>query len=304
MHAALRKILGKHVEQKGSLVNSEHLRFDFSHFSKVTEEEIEEIERIVNQKIRKNIKCEIKLMPIDEAKKTGAMALFGEKYGDIVRVVTIDKNFSIELCGGTHVKRTGQIGFFKITSEGAVAAGIRRIEAITAVKTEEFIKGQLHLIDEIKNSLKGSKDVVKSVNGLIEENAELQKQLHGFVKEKAQAIKKELKSQLQNKNGVNFLAKQISFDHAEEIKNILFEMKNEVENCFVVLGAEINGKPSLSVIVSDNLVKEKNLNAGNIVRELAKEINGGGGGQAFYAQAGGSKPEGLPAAIEKAKTLI
>jgi alanyl-tRNA synthetase len=304
MHAALRKILGTHVEQKGSLVNSEHLRFDFSHFSKVTDEEIEEIEKIVNQKIRENIKCIIKLMPIEEAKKTGAMALFGEKYGDIVRVVTIDKNFSIELCGGTHVDSTGQIGYFKITSEGAVAAGIRRIEAITSVKTEVFIRENLHLLEEIKHTLKGSKDILKSVNGLMEENAELQKQLHGFVKEKAQEIKKELKSQLQNKNGINFLAKQIVFAHAEEIKNILFEMKNEVENCFVVLGTEINGKPSLSVIVSDNLVKEKNLNAGNIVRELAKEINGGGGGQAFYAQAGGSKPEGLAAAIEKAKTLI
>ncbi|MBK7310248.1 MAG: alanine--tRNA ligase [Sphingobacteriaceae bacterium] len=304
MHAALRKVLGTHVEQKGSLVNSDYLRFDFSHFSKVTEEEIAQIEKIVNSRIRKNIKKSIKLMPIDEAKKTGAMALFGEKYGDIVRVVTFGKHYSIELCGGTHVNATGQIGFFKITSEGAVAAGIRRIEAITSVKSEVFINEQLHLISELKNTLKGSKDVLKSVSGLMEENAELQKQLQGFVREKAHAIKNDLKSQIQNKNGVNFLAKQIVFDHAEEIKNILFEIKNEVENCFLVLGAEINGKPSLSVIVSDNLVKEKNLNAGNIVRELAKEINGGGGGQAFYAQAGGSKTEGLAAAIEKAKTLI
>ncbi|MFO0356106.1 MAG: alanine--tRNA ligase [Sphingobacteriaceae bacterium] len=304
MHAALRNVLGTHVEQKGSLVNADNLRFDFSHFSKVTDEEIEEIERIVNSKIRENIASNIQLLPIDEAKKTGAMALFGEKYGDIVRVVTFDKEYSIELCGGSHVGSTGQIGYFKIVSEGAVAAGIRRIEAITSIKTEAFFKEQLHTINELKNVLKGSKDVVKSVSSLIEENAELQKQLSAFVKEKAQQIKKELKAQIENKNGVNFLAKQISFDHSEEIKNILFEIKNEVENCFVVLGAEINGKPSISVIVSDNLVKEKNLNAGNIVRELAKEINGGGGGQAFYAQAGGSKPEGLSSAIEKAKSLI
>jgi alanyl-tRNA synthetase len=304
MHAALRKVLGTHVEQKGSLVNSEYLRFDFSHFSKVTDQEIAQIEKIVNAKIRKNLKKSIKLMPIDEAKKTGAMALFGEKYGDIVRVVTFGKHYSIELCGGTHVNATGQIGFFKITSEGAVAAGIRRIEAITSVKSEEFIQDQLHLISELKNTLKGSKDVLKSVSGLMDENAELQKQLHAFVKEKAQVIKKDLKALIENKNGINFLSKQISFDHAEEIKNILFEIKNEVENCFIVLGTEINGKPSLSVIVSDNLVKEKNLNAGNIVRELAKEINGGGGGQAFYAQAGGSKLEGLSTAIEKAKKLI
>lgn len=304
MHAALRKVLGTHVEQKGSLVNSDHLRFDFSHFSKVTEEEIAKIEKIVNAKIRKNIKKSVKLMPIDEAKKSGAMALFGEKYGDIVRVVTFGKNYSIELCGGTHVNATGQIGFFKIVSEGAVAAGIRRIEAITSLRSEEFINKQLALIHELRDKLKGTKDILKSVSDLMEENSELQKQLHGFVKEKAQEIKKNLKQELQNKNGINFLAKQISFGNAEEIKNILFEIKNEVENCFVVLGTEINGKPSLSVIVSDNLVKEKNLNAGNIVRELAKEINGGGGGQAFYAQAGGSKPEGLAAAIEKAKTLI
>jgi len=304
MHAALRKVLGTHVEQKGSLVNSEYLRFDFSHFSKVTDEEIAQIEKIVNAKIRKNLKKSIKLMPIDEAKKTGAMALFGEKYGDIVRVVTFGKHYSIELCGGTHVNATGQIGFFKITSEGAVAAGIRRIEAITSVKSEAFINEQLHLIDELKNTLKGSKDVLKSVSGLMEENSELQKQLQGFIKEKAQVIKKDLKALIENKNGINFLSKQIAFDNAEEIKNILFEIKNEVENCFIVLGTEINGKPSLSVIVSDNLVKEKNLNAGNIVRELAKEINGGGGGQAFYAQAGGSKLEGLSTAIEKAKTLI
>jgi alanyl-tRNA synthetase len=304
MHAALRQVLGTHVEQKGSLVNHEYLRFDFSHFSKVTDEELEEIENLVNEKIRENIQSGIQTMPIDEARKTGAMALFGEKYGDVVRVVTFDKNYSIELCGGSHVKATGQIGYFKIVSEGAVAAGIRRIEAITSVKSEAFIKDQLKLIGELKHNLKGSKDLVKSVQQLMEENTELQKQLAGFVKEKAQQLKRELKSEMQERNGINFLAKQIAFDYPEEIKNILFEIKNEVDNCLVVLGADIKGKPSISVVLSDNLVKEKNLNAGNIVRELAKEINGGGGGQAFYAQAGGSKPEGLKTAIEKAKSII
>ncbi len=304
MHAALRKILGTHVEQKGSLVNQDYLRFDFSHFSKVTDEELSQIEHLVNEKIRENIPSSIKLMPIDEAKKTGAMALFGEKYGDIVRVVEFDKDYSIELCGGSHVRATGEIGYFKIISEGAVAAGIRRIEAITSVKAEQFINEHLKLIEELKHTLKGSKDLLKSVNVLMEENSELQKQLAVFVKEKAQFLKKELISEMQNKGGVNFLAKHIDFEYPEEIKNILFELKNEVENCFVILGADIKGKPSLSVVLSDNLVKEKNLNAGNIVRELAKEINGGGGGQAFYAQAGGSKPEGLKTAIEKAQTLI
>jgi alanyl-tRNA synthetase len=304
MHAALRKVLGTHVEQKGSLVTNDYLRFDFSHFSKITAEELASIEQLVNQKIRENIPASVELMPIEEAKKTGAMALFGEKYGDVVRVVSFNRDYSIELCGGSHVEATGQIGYFKIISESAVAAGIRRIEAITSVQSEVFINEQLNLIAEIKLSLKGSKDLLKSVNQLMDENNELQKQLSLFVKEKAQQLKKELKTELENKNGINFLAKQISFDYPEEIKNILFEIKNEVENCFVVLGADIKGKPSISVILSDSLIKEKNLNAGNIVRDLAKEINGGGGGQPFYAQAGGTKPEGLRLAIEKAKTLI
>ncbi|MBN8693779.1 MAG: alanine--tRNA ligase [Bacteroidetes bacterium] len=304
LHAALRSVLGTHVEQKGSLVNDEHLRFDFSHFSKITDEEIKQIERIVNNKIRENIASNIQLMGIEDAKKTGAMALFGEKYGDVVRVVTFDKNYSIELCGGTHVPATGQIGYFKIVSEGAVAAGIRRIEAVTSEKAEEYFENQIAVLNELKTVLKGSKDVVKSVNGLLEENSELQKQLQQLLKEKAGMIKKELVAKIQKKDGINIITEKISFDSAEEIKNLLFEIKNEVENCFVVLGAEVKGKPSISVIISDNLVKEKNLNAGNIVRELAKEINGGGGGQAFYAQAGGSKAEGLDSAINKAKAII
>lgn len=304
LHAALRSVLGTHVEQKGSLVNDEYLRFDFSHFSKITDEEIKQIERIVNNKIRENIASNIQLMGIEDAKKTGAMALFGEKYGDVVRVVTFDKNYSIELCGGTHVPATGQIGYFKIVSEGAVAAGIRRIEAVTSEKAEEYFENQIAVLNELKTVLKGSKDVVKSVNGLLEENSELQKQLQQLLKEKAGMIKKELVSKIQKKDGINIITEKISFDSAEEIKNLLFEIKNEVENCFVVLGAEVKGKPSISVIISDNLVKEKNLNAGNIVRELAKEINGGGGGQAFYAQAGGSKAEGLDSAINKAKAII
>jgi alanyl-tRNA synthetase len=304
LHAALRQILGTHVEQKGSLVNDEHLRFDFSHFAKITDEELRQIELLVNTKIRENIKSDIRLMAIDEAKKTGAMALFGEKYGDIVRVVTFDKNYSVELCGGCHVKATGQIGYFKIASESAIAAGIRRIEAITSVKAEEYFDQQEKVLTEVKTLLKNPKDVVKSVIGLIEENNELQKQLNHFMKEKAAAIKKELLASIEKRDSVSFVAEKIQFDSAEEIKNILFEMKNEVPNLFCVLAADVKGKPSISVIINDNLVKEKNLNAGNIVRELAREINGGGGGQPFYAQAGGSKLEGLNSALEKAKKLI
>jgi alanyl-tRNA synthetase len=304
LHAALRTVLGTHVEQKGSLVNDEYLRFDFSHFSKITDEELVQIEKIVNTKIRENIVSNIQQMSIDDAKKTGAMALFGEKYGDIVRVVEFDKNYSIELCGGTHVKATGQIGYFKIISESAVAAGIRRIEAVTAIKAEEFFDTQIATLNEVKAILKNNKDVVKSLSNLVDENIDLQKQLQHLLKEKAQNIKQNLLSKVQNKNGINVIIEQISFDSAEEIKNILFEIRNQVENCVCVIGAEVKGKPSISVIIDDNLVKEKNLNAGNIIRDLAKEINGGGGGQPFYAQAGGSKLEGLRAAIEKAMSLF
>lgn len=304
LHAALRQVLGTHVEQKGSLVNEDHLRFDFSHFAKVTEEEIHRIEHIVNEKIRENIHSEIQLMDIEDAKKTGAMALFGEKYGDIVRVVAFDRNFSVELCGGTHVKATGQIGHFKIVSESAIAAGIRRIEAITSLRAEEYFESQADTLNEIRNLLKNPADVVKSVNSLLEENHELQKQLHAFVKEKAQQVKKELIVKKQDVGGVSVIAEKISLDSADEIKNMLFDLRNQVNNLYCVVGAEIKGKPSISVIISDNLVKDKNLDAGKIVREVAKEINGGGGGQAFYAQAGGSKPEGLEAAIQKAKAFI
>jgi alanyl-tRNA synthetase len=304
LHAALRQVLGTHVEQKESFVNDEYLRFGFSHFSKITDEELHEIEKIVNTKIRENIHSNIQQMTIDDAKKTGAMALFTEKYGDVVRVVEFDKNFSIELCGGTHVDATGQIGYFKIISEGSTAAGIRRIEAVTAIKAEEFFDNQTAMLNEVKALLKNNKDVVKSLSNLVDENADLQKQLQSLLKEKAQSIKNDLLTKVQNKNGLNVIIEKITFDSAEDIKNIMFEIRNQLENCVCIIGAEVKGKPSISVILSDNLVKEKNLNAGAIIKDLAKEINGGGGGQPFYAQAGGSKPEGLDAAMAKAKAMF
>jgi alanyl-tRNA synthetase len=304
MHAALRQVLGTHVEQKGSLVNDEYLRFDFSHYSKVTDEEIAQIESIVNQKIRENIASDIKEMPIDEARKTGAMALFGEKYGDLVRVVTFDKNYSIELCGGTHVPATGQIGLFKITSEGAVAAGIRRIEAITSVKAEEFFNEQIGLVNEVKALLKNPKDVVKSLQGLVDHNSELQKQVDQLLREKAKGLKVELLSKKQTINGINFISEKIDLDSADAIKDLLYEVRSQIDNLFMVIGAEVKGKPSLSIIISDNLVTEKNLNAGTIMRDIAKEIQGGGGGQPFYANAGGSNLQGIGKALEKAKTYL
>ncbi|MBL7900650.1 MAG: alanine--tRNA ligase [Bacteroidia bacterium] len=304
LHAALRQVLGTHVEQKGSLVNDTYLRFDFSHFSKVTDEEIKRIEKIVNAKIRENISSQIEVMGIDEAKKTGAMALFGEKYGDVVRVVTFDKNYSIELCGGCHVPATGQIGLFKISSEGAVAAGIRRIEAITASKAETYFEEQAKLLDEMKELLKHPKDPVKSLSNLLDQNNELQKQVAAFYKEKAGLLKKELMASIQKRGEISCIAKALVFDSAEEIKNLLFELKNEVPSLICVLAVETNQKPSVSVILSDQLVKDKNLNAGNIVKELAKEIKGGGGGQTFYAQAGGSDLSGLSKVIEKAQEIF
>ncbi len=304
LHAALRIVLGTHVEQKGSLVNDEHLRFDFSHFAKLTQEELSEIEKMVNTKIRENIHGKTELMAIEDAKKTGAMALFGEKYGDVVRVVTFDKNYSVELCGGCHVNSTGQIGYFKIISEGAVAAGIRRIEAITSVKAEAYFSEQTQLLAEVKQLLKNPKDLVKTVTALVDENNNLKKEIESFYKEKASVIKQTIRAKIQNRNGTNFVTHLAKLDSAEEIKNLLFELRNEVENLFCVFAAEVNSKPSISVIISDTLVKEKNLNAGSIVRDLAKEINGGGGGQSFYAQAGGSNLDGLKKAIEKANSLL
>jgi alanyl-tRNA synthetase len=304
LHAALRQVLGTHVEQKGSLVNEDYLRFDFSHFSKVTDEEIQQIETIVNHKIRENISSDIKEMSIDDARKLGAMALFGEKYGDTVRVVTFDKKYSIELCGGTHVQSTAQIGLFKIVSESAVASGIRRIEAITSLKAEQYFNEQNTLIHELRALLKNPKDVLKSVQALIDQNSELQKQIAAMLRDKARDLKKELLDKQQHINGINFIAEKIELDSADAIKNLSFELRDQVDNLFMVLGADIKGKPSLSVIISDNLVKDKKLNAGDIIREIAKEILGGGGGQPFYATAGGTNSNGLTKALERAKEYL
>jgi alanyl-tRNA synthetase len=304
LHAALRKILGTHVEQKGSLVNDEHLRFDFSHFAKPGEKEMARIEQIVNEKIRENIPADIREMAIADAKESGAMALFGEKYGDVVRVVTFDPNYSIELCGGTHVNATGQIGLFKITSESAIAAGIRRIEAITALKAEHFVNEQIETVHQVKEALKNPKDVLKSVQQLLEEKAALEKQVESMMREKAKVIRTELIGKTENVNGINFISAKVDLNSADAIKDLVFDIRNQVENLFCVLGAEVNGKASLTLMLSDNLVKEKNLNAGMIIRELAKEIQGGGGGQAFFATSGGTNVQGIQKALEKAKQYV
>ena len=303
LHAALRQVLGTHVEQKGSLVNAEHLRFDFSHFAKVSEEELQHIERLVNAKIRQNIQQNSQTMPIEAAKKAGAMALFGEKYSDLVRVVTFDPTYSIELCGGTHVNATGQIGFFKIVSEGAVAAGVRRIEAITGKAVENYVSETVQTLEEIKQTLK-TKDVLKSIRQLQEEQQNLQKQIEQLLAEKAQSIKKELITKVEIQGDVKLIRAVIVLDSSEAGKNIAFELKNQFNDLVLVMGQVINNKPLLTVAISDDLIQSKNLHAGQIVKTLAQHIKGGGGGQAFYATAGGNDASGLTKAMEEAMKIL
>jgi alanyl-tRNA synthetase len=304
MHSALKRVLGTHVEQRGSLVDEKRLRFDFSHFSKMTGEEIREVERMVNVKIRENILInEQRDIPIADAKEMGAAALFGEKYGDFVRVITFDPEYSIELCGGTHVPATGQIGMFKIISEAAIAAGIRRIEAITADVVEEMVYEQEDLIGNIKEIFKNPKDLVKSAQALVDEKKALEHQIDEMKREKVAAMKFDLKKQAENINGVNFIATRLDGD-AQTAKDLAFQMKDIVDNLFLVIGTENGGKANLTVIISENLTKEKGLNAGQIIREIAKEIQGGGGGQPHFATAGGKNPAGIEKAFEKAKEII
>lgn len=299
LHHALRTVLGTHVEQKGSLVNSNNLRFDFSHFSKVTDEEIEKIEALVTKAIRDNIQLdERRNTPIEEAQKMGAMALFGEKYGDSVRVIKFGE--SIELCGGTHVPATSQIGIFKIITETAVAAGIRRIEAITGETAENYYKEKANRLDSISSFLKNPKDIQKAVEDLYAQNSQLTKQLEQFQKEKSMLVKAELKQKINSLDGVNFLGEIVELDGGS-IRDILYQLKGEVSNFFGVLGGKEDEKCTLSIIASDEIIASKNVDAGKIIREVSKHIQGGGGGQPFFATAGGKNANGLGLAIDEIK---
>lgn len=307
LHAALREVLGKHVAQKGSLVNEKLLRFDFSHFSKLTDEEITKVERMVNQKIRENIALdERRNVPIQEAiEKMGATALFGEKYGDFVRVITFDKNFSRELCGGTHVAATGEIGFFKIIAESSIAAGVRRIEAVTAVEAERILEEEIKTFAIVKELLRNPKDVVRSVQALLEEKNTLQKQLERFEQAQAQAEKQRLVSENLSKiANIHSIIGRLNVSSLDYVKQIAFDLRNQYDNLFAVLVTVINDKPQITVMISDNLVAEKGLDASKIVKELAREIKGGGGGQNFYATAGGSDVNGIEKVLEKAKNFL
>ncbi|WP_233898553.1 alanine--tRNA ligase [Tenacibaculum piscium] len=303
LHQALRTILGTHVEQKGSLVSPKHLRFDFSHFSKVTSDELQEIEDFVNARIRENLSLiERRNIPMQQAIDEGAIALFGEKYGDAVRAIKFGQ--SMELCGGTHVPQTGDIWHFKIKSEGAVASGIRRIEAITNVAVGNYFEDVERNFTDIKQLFKNPKDVVKSVTNLQDENATLKKQVEQLLKEKAENLSGELRNQLQEINGVQFLATKVALD-ANGIKNLAFALGKDFKNLFLFFASsEKADKAMLTCYISKELAAERGYDAGKVVRELGKLIHGGGGGQNFFATAGGKNPGGIPKALEKAKEYI
>lgn len=350
MHQALREILGTHVEQKGSLVNADYLRFDFSHFEKVNDEQLQQIEDFVNEKIQTAIPLnEHRTIPITKAEEKGAMMLFGEKYGDVVRMIEFGD--SKELCGGIHVKNTAEIQLFKIKAEGSVASGIRRIEALTNIGAAEWLREKIEVLDKhqvaelvpkIKDQLQRVREKFimdfNKVSGLLPieqlenlSNVDLNKAIADFTKiklpkpiiealskakkqlakaneagakEKAKVVKEQLLTQIEEINGINIIAQKIDLDDSGAIKDLAFQLKGQINNLFMVLGAEVKGKPNLTIVVSEELSKTKGLHAGNIIKEAAKEMRGGGGGQPFFATAGGSYIEGIDAAIEKAKSFL
>ncbi|MGA0284793.1 MAG: alanine--tRNA ligase [Saprospiraceae bacterium] len=305
LHAALRQVLGTHVQQKGSLVREDMLRFDFSHFEKMSEEEIKQVEQIVNMRIRQNIKLEeARQIPIEEAKEAGAMMLFGEKYGDTVRMITFDKEFSRELCGGCHVDSTGEIGFFKILSETGIAAGVRRITAISSEYAEKHIAEQFELMDQISNILKNPQDLLSAVTELQEENKNLKKKIESLQSSKAGDIQKELAASAKDINGVKLVASAVSLGDSKAMKTLVYNLESELGNAVVLLGNSTDNKVQLMLKISDELVESKSYDAGAMIRELAKEVKGGGGGQKFFATAGGSDPSGLDNALNKIESLL
>ncbi|GAB4411838.1 MAG: alanine--tRNA ligase [Bacteroidia bacterium] len=305
LHAALRSVLGTHVEQRGSLVSDALLRFDFSHFAKVSDDELARVETIVNASIARDIPLtEYRNMPIDEAKAMGAMALFGEKYGDRVRVIIFDPAFSVELCGGTHVARTGEIRLFKLVSEGSVAAGVRRVEAHTSDRALAYLDDKAAMLDRLAAMLKHPRDIEKALLDLQERNRQLERSLQQLSAEKVARLGEHLRTQVQQVGAVGLLATQVDLGTAEDLKQLSFDLKRATTNTLIVLGAVINEKPLISVIMSDDLAEKGTYNAGELVRTLAREIQGGGGGQAFYATAGGKDVSGLPRVFARVASLL
>jgi alanyl-tRNA synthetase len=304
IHAALRRVLGTHVQQKGSLVTPHYMRFDFAHFSKVTDAELREVEQIVNAKIRENVAVEIASMSKDDAIKKGAMALFGEKYGDVVRVVTMDEQYSVELCGGTHVASTGNIGYCRIIAESAVAAGVRRIEVVTGAYAENYVETQLLQLDAVSALLKGAKHPAQALQNLLDENAAIKKEMEKAILEKAQSIKQGLKGQFKQINGINVLCTLLDLDHADAIKQIAYDLRQEMAPMYLAIGAVVGGKANLSVMMSDDVVAQKAWKAKDMIKSVSGLIKGGGGGQDFYATAGGSNPDGLQEALAQLEKTV
>lgn len=305
LHAALRQVLGTHVEQKGSMVHAANLRFDFSHFAKMSEAEISQVEAIVNEKIRANIPVVIQSMSKEEALKLGAMALFGEKYGDVVRVVIMDPTYSVELCGGTHVGSTGQLGYFKITGETAVAAGVRRVEACCGKQAAIYLQEQLDLLDAVKQAFKNPKELLRTIEQLQTENAETKKQLEVLEMRELRERSKSLVSEMETVNEVAFLGKQLAVDNPEALKKICIELKTLHPNHIAVLTAQIQGKSYVAVSVAESIVQSNGFDAGKIIKEkVAPLIKGGGGGQKTLATAGGQEANQLPAVISAVKSLL
>jgi len=305
MHAALRQVLGTHVQQKGSLVKDNMLRFDFSHFQKMTAEEIAQVEGIVNKKIRENIPLlEHRSISIAEAKDAGAIMLFGEKYGDYVRMITFDPEFSRELCGGCHVNATGSIGHFKIKSEAAISTGIRRIEAVTADALDAYYAKELEELSSVRALFKNPKNVAQTIASLQEENKKLQKEIDKVQVNKAAGLKDALLGKAVDLNGIRLIAEKVDIADAKVVKTLAFNLEKELEDGVILLATESEGKAQLLLSINKALVESKSLNASNIIREISKHINGGGGGQAFFATAGGKNPDGIPAAIEQLKTIL
>nr|MCU0404928.1 alanine--tRNA ligase [Chitinophagaceae bacterium] len=304
MHAALRQVLGTHVAQKGSLVNDAGLRFDFSHFSKMTDDEIRKVEMIVNQKIRENIPVVIRTMPKEEALQLGAMALFGEKYGDVVRVVTIDPNYSVELCGGTHVMHTGMIGLFALVAESAVAAGVRRVEALTGPAAFRYLSESLENLREIGNILK-AKEPVKAVDKLITENAQLKKHIEVLEARQLVSVRNELLQKDEIINQINFIGDIVEVPNADALKKLCFDLKNHLSDFVVVLCANIGGKPNVAISIAENVVAAHGLDAGQLIKQVvAPLIKGGGGGQKTLATAGGQDAGRLQEVIEEVKSKL
>ena len=305
LHAALRKILGDHVQQRGSLVNADYLRFDFSHFQKMTDRELAQVEQIVNEKIRANISQEERgNVPIEEAKASGAMMLFGEKYGERVRMIIFDTEYSVELCGGCHVPATGNIGLLKIVSESAIAAGVRRIEAVTAGKAMAYLNDNLNELGAIKEVLKRPKEVAGAVQGLIDENRALKKELERLQSAQVLSMKDELKKEAEETSHGKFLGKNLGAVDAKSLKTLAFQLEKELAPAAVLLAAETDGKAQIMLSLSKALTDNSDLHAGNLIRELAAEIQGGGGGQANFASAGGKNPDGIDRAIQKAREIL